>query len=341
MTPFDLAFVHVVNSPTGFYSFVHEVDGLIKQARFGGSMFNFLSAAAPEIAQGVRRVEPHLARDAVDAAGAGFRRSTGGALPMPAAPEAAISGFQATRGAMPGGVPVQSRGGLRDLLQNLKTGKTPRPEPRASQLRTPPAGPQAAWANAVPPRAVAPSSAAVPPPAASPPSRAAAPPPAAVAPPRAASPPPAAAPPPRAAPSPAATDASPTDSVGWGEWLRAKMHGVDVQGLRQADADYQAQRLQGLRERWGLEPAPAAAPAVAPPAGAAVAPGFADTHFGFNALQAPSGAAPGSALKNWWQQSSDLQKMKTLGAAGLGGLGAGMALNATNRGPAQPQIYHY
>ncbi len=65
---------------------------------------------------------------------------------------------------------------------------------------------------------------------------------------------------------------------------------------------------------------------------------FLNTNFGFDQLQAPAGAAPGTGIKNWWSNTTDAQKLKTLGAAGLGLGATGLAANAAMGGYQRPQI---
>lgn len=65
------------------------------------------------------------------------------------------------------------------------------------------------------------------------------------------------------------------------------------------------------------------------------APGFLDTHFGTSHLRTAPGvaAAPGAGIKNWWSNTSDEQKLKTLGVAGLGAAGVGLAVNRSRPTP--------
>lgn len=93
--------------------------------------------------------------------------------------------------------------------------------------------------------------------------------------------------------------------------------------------------------RQSLKLSPLAEPGAAGAAGAvgaagAAAPSFFNTHFGMDQLSAPAGSAPGAGISNWWKNTSDMQKLKTMGAAGLGlgaaGVGANMMMNR-NRPP--------
>lgn len=132
---------------------------------------------------------------------------------------------------------------------------------------------------------------------------------------------------------------------------RAAWHGVGEDVLRQADADVLAKNTkltqdlaeqksranaQAYRAKLGLPPEPAAGAAAA---GAADPNSFLNSNFGLNQLQAPAGSAPGAGLQNWWQNTTDAQKLKTLGAAGLGTVGLGLGTMAvSNMAGGRPQI---
>lgn len=111
--------------------------------------------------------------------------------------------------------------------------------------------------------------------------------------------------------------------------LGAAWHNVPVEDYTKMTGEAS---LRNFRERLGL---PAAA---APAAADAANPSFFNTHFGTQHLQAPAGSAPGAGISNWWQNTSDAQKLKTFGVAGLGLGATGVAANMAMGNRRQPQI---
>lgn len=126
---------------------------------------------------------------------------------------------------------------------------------------------------------------------------------------------------------------------GWNN-VRASWHGIDPQLLSKLDRKAAVRSYMEQIDpegRWAakwLKPG-AGTPTPTPTPGG---PSFMNTQFGLDQLQAPAGSAPGAGLKNWWSNTTDVQKLKTLGAAGLGLGAAGVAANAATGGMRPPQI---
>jgi hypothetical protein len=98
---------------------------------------------------------------------------------------------------------------------------------------------------------------------------------------------------------------------------RALIQNVTPANLRKMDLEA-AKRARGLTVPGG---APGGAAGGA--AGGATGPSFGNTQFGTQHL-----SGEGGGVKNWWQQASDMQKLKTLGA----GVGAAGAYNLAQTG---------
>jgi hypothetical protein len=93
---------------------------------------------------------------------------------------------------------------------------------------------------------------------------------------------------------------------------RALVQNVSPTQLRKMDLEA-ARRSRGLTVPGGGTPGTPGGTGV--PGGAA-GPSFGNTQFGTQHL-----SGPGGGVKNWWEQASDVQKLKTLGA-GVGTVGA-------------------